>query len=80
MSNAGIVVVKHALFTGAGGADISTGIAAYASRKLSAPELESFVGRHLFELFDHIEAVRIKHFAVLAHKLVVDDVVAALAA
>ena len=77
--NAGIRIVENAFFACACGADVAAGVAANATGKLSLPERKAFVRRHLFNLLNLVEASAVKHFSVLAHKLVIRNVLFGLA-
>ena len=77
--NAGRRVVEHALLAGTRRADIAARVAASATGELALPEREALVGRHLLELFDLVEAVRVDNLSVLAEKLVIRDVLFRLA-
>ena len=77
--HAGIRVVEHALFAGAGRADVAAGVAADAARKLVLPEGIALVGRHALEPLDLVKAVRVEHVAVLAEQLVIGNVLPGLA-
>ena len=77
--HAGIVVVKHAFFAGAGRADVAAGIAADAAGELIAPEGEALLRRHALQPLDFGKAGAVLFLALLADQLVEADDFLALA-
>ena len=77
--NTGVGVIENTLLAGASGTSIATCVAADTLRKLVLPESESLVGSHSLDTSDLIKSAGLDYISVLAEKLIISNVLLALA-
>ena len=75
----GIRVVEYAFFASTSGTYVTASITSDASGKLVLPESKSFVGSHSLKTSNLVKASGVDNLALLAEKLVVCNVLFALA-
>ena len=79
LRDAGVGIVEHALFAGAGGTSVTASVATDATGQFTTPEFEALLGAHSLQLGNHIKAVAGLLFALLTDHLVKGNNLLALA-